>query len=144
MQLEMRLQSDMRQFYSEVDYNFKFQVRSPKFQKIENCQPQWQPAAMAASRAQPQNYHTACPQPQKPSKNSLKPFVVSVKAVRISIKAGRTLQWWRPSRRLNGLTIFSILSGQVCGMNQVCYHLVYLSAKFGALNQRINEISFSD
>ena len=35
--------------------------------------------------------HTACPQPQKPSTNSVKPFVVSVKAFRISVKAGGTL-----------------------------------------------------
>ena len=46
----------------------------------------------------------------------------------------------RPSKRRNGLTIFSILSLQVCGLNQACNHLVYLSAKFGGLNQRINEI----
>ena len=52
----------------------------------------------------------------------------------------KTAQWRRPSRRRNGLTIFSFLSRQVCGMNQAFNHLVYLFAKFGALNQRINEI----
>ena len=43
-------------------------------------------------------------------------------------------QWLCPSRRSNSLTIFSMLSRQVCGLNQACNHLVYLSAKFGALN----------
>ena len=40
--------------------------------------------------------------------------------------------------------MFSILSRQVCRTNQVCNHLVYLSAKFGELNQRINEIRSSE
>ena len=39
---------------------------------------------------------------------------------------------------LQPLHWFSILCRQVCSMNQVCNHLLYLSAKFGALNQRIN------
>ena len=53
-------------------------------------------------------------------------------------------QWLCPSRRRNGLTIYSNLSRHVCGINQVCNHLVYLSAKFGALNHRINEIWSSE
>ena len=77
----------------------------------------------------------------------------SVKAVRISVKAAagarrnacvsKNAQWLRPSRS-HGLTFFSILSRQVYGMNQACNHRFYLSAKFGALNQRINEIRFSE
>ena len=83
--------------------------------------------------------------------NSLKPFVVSGKAVRISVKARGTLVSLKRrnggalnSRGCNGLTIFSILSKQGCGLNQACNHLVYLSEKFRALNQRINEIRSSE
>ena len=49
-----------------------------------------------------------------------------------------------PFKKAQLLTIFSILSWQVCGLNQACKHLGYLSAKFGALNQRIKKIKSSE
>ena len=60
----------------------------PQWQTVEDPWPPLQPAVPSHKIAR-----TACPSPQKASTNSLKlpgPFMISVKAVRISVKAGGT------------------------------------------------------
>lgn len=91
--------------------------------------------------------HKDCPPPQKSSTNNFKLFVVSVKPVRIL--AERLCLFKHGHGRVCSSvrfcsTIFRVLSRQVFCMKQVCNHLVNLSAKFGALNQRINEIRSSE
>ena len=108
-------------------------LKSPEVQKNQNCLPAMaDPSPPPPPRAQPQNRPHCLPfatktfhkQPQtisgqcKGSQNQCKGWWNAC----VSEKA----QWMCPSRRRNGLTIFNILSRQVCGLKQVCNHLVYL------------------
>ena len=106
----------------------------PSRAQPQNC-PHSLPSATKTFHKQRQTIRGQC----KGSQNQCKGWRDAVSLKRRNATPFKEAQ--RPQCRH---TNFSILSRKVCSTNQVCNHLVYLSAKFGALNQRINEIRSSE